>query len=288
MKTLSFPDDMRNPLNENKPYVKIAVEPEVGTQLAKGEDQVCLFMPDDIGLNTAANYGDTEIGAGEALAALKEFGGSRLTNADAGVIQQAISKIIPGSDKFSVTTKMAVAQKAIFNPQAVTLFQGVTIRDYGLTYTFAPKNARESAIMTDIENFFRMHSLPEATDGWSMKFPSLFTVTFMVGDEFNDYFPVYYPSYITGVNVVMNPNGRAFFANGAPTSMTLTVEFKETKQVTRDMMYHKNTIIYNKGKGGMRPSNPKAVPPSAATLTAVQSIANGVKNANDYLTGGKN
>lgn len=283
MKTLSFPDDMRSPFNASRPYVKIEVQPEVGAELAKGKNQVCLFMPDDIGLNTSTNYGDTEIGAGEALAEMKEFGGTRLTNADAGVIQQALSKILPGSDQFSVTTKMAIKQKAIFNPQAVTLFQGVTIRDYGLTYTFAPKNADESATMSDIENFFRMHSLPEATEGWSMKFPSLFTVTFMLGDEFNDYFPVYYPSYITGVNVVMNPLGRAFFANGAPTSMTLTVEFKETKQVTRDMMYHKNTTLYNKGKGGMRPNNPKAVPPSAETLLATQTVANGVKKAGDFL-----
>ena len=121
MKTLSFPDDMRSPFNEDKPYVKIEVQPEVGTELAKGENQVCLFMPDDVGVSTATNYGDAEIGAGRALENIMKNGSEGLNKTDVGVIIQGLSGLIPGSERFSTKERLALKQKAIFNPQAVTL-----------------------------------------------------------------------------------------------------------------------------------------------------------------------
>ena len=113
--------------------------------------------------------------------------------------------------------------------------------------------------MQTIENFFRKFLYPEAIGAWSLKFPPSFRVDFMKGSSRNPYMPVYYDSYLKSVSVQMNPSGKAFFSNGAPTSMQLDLEFSESKQLTRNNLYGEN-LRPNMTSDGMRPIYPDAPP----------------------------
>ena len=112
---------------------------------------------------------------------------------------------------------------------------------------------------------------------WSLKFPPLFRVDFMLGGSRNPYMPVYYDSFLTSLDTAMNPNGRAFFPNGAPTSMNLTLQFKESKQLTRNTLYSTG-LAPNMSESGMRPTYPDAPPLSDKLLKNASTWGAGLAN----------
>ena len=249
--SLMFPSDLRA-ATMVKPYVKFSIPVDVNNAINTAVRSVILFMPDDIGVTDGTSYEGVDLGVNKALQSIK---GGDVSNADIAVAGLAIGDMISTPlAKLNPTNAIAIANRVAFNPQTAQQYKGTDLREFNFTYTLAPSSAEESGTMLDIENFFRKFLYPAESGEWSISYPPLFRVDFMIGMARNTYYPMYYDSYLKGVTTAMNPNGRSFFSNGAPTSMNITLQFVESKQLTRNTLYGNGSgLSYNTSSSGMRP-----------------------------------
>jgi len=263
-----------------KPYVKFSIPIDANNAINTAVRSVILFMPDDIGVTDGTSYEGVDLGVNKALQSIA--GGGNVSNADIAVAGLAIGDMISTPlAKLNPTNAIAIANRVAFNPQTAQQFKGTDLREFSFTYTLAPSSAEESGTMLDIENFFRKFLYPAESGEWSISYPPLFTVDFMIGMSRNNYYPMYYDSYLKGVTTAMNPNGRSFFSNGAPTSMNITLQFVESKQLTRNTLYGKGSgLSYNTGASGMRPQYAE----KASELTVSEEQKN---DAIAYAQGGE-
>ena len=252
-KTLQFPSTLRSEVAANKPYVKFSIPYDANNVIESDYRSVYLFMPDDVGVTDGTSYEGVDLGANRAIQALS--GGGAISDADLAVAGLAVLDMISTPlAKLSPAASIAISNRVAFNPQTAMQFKNTNLREFSFTYVLVPRNQQESAEMTNIENFFRKFLYPAKSGQWSLKYPPLFRVDFMLGTKFNTFYPMYYDSFLTGVTTVMNPNGRANFPNGAPTSMSITLAFAESKQLTRNTLYGDGSgLQYNYGTTGMRP-----------------------------------
>jgi hypothetical protein len=260
MTTLTFPETLRSEENINKPYVRISIPHDPANVIKTDIQSVCLFMPEGVGTEDSATWEGVDLGVNRAIKSfINQSKDAPVTAGDLQVAGIALIGMIPGLGTVGGTEALGMASKAAFNQQTALTFKGVALRSFSLNYTFAASSPTESATMQTIENFFRKFLYPEAIGAWSLKFPPAFRVDFMKGSSRNPYMPVYYDSYLKSVSVQMNPSGRAFFSNGAPTSMQLDLSFSESKQLTRNNLYGAH-LRPNMTSDGMRPIYPDAPP----------------------------
>jgi len=256
MNSLGFPSHIRQDIADNKPYVKFSIPIDPANVIEADVRQVILFMPDDVGVVDGSNYEGVELGLSNAIKALKNKT-SQISNADLAVASIKVLDLIstPLSD-LAPAKALGISNRVAFNPQSAMQFKGVNAREYSFTYILVASNEAESVIMMQIENFFRKYLYPQAVGTWSVKYPPIFRVDFEIAGRRNEFYPMYYDSFLNGVTTVMNPNGRAFFANGAPTSVSITLAFSESKKLTREVLYSGSGLKYNTTESGMNPTLP--------------------------------
>ena len=257
MGTIAFPETLRSEVNEDKPYVLFSIPVDPANQLDAGwanSTDIALFMTDAAG-DISDSAQTNQIATGKARGLRGFAGGATPSSADlivAGV--ELTSAFVPGQgEEFLGIPEIGLKNRVAFNPQTAITFDQVDIRTYSFDYTFVPENPNESATAQMITDFFRKYLYPESAGLYSVKYPPMWRVRFMKGDKRNPYYPVYYDSFLTGVDVKHNPLGRANFSNGAPTSLGLTLTFQESKQLTRDQLYKKGELVPNLSEGGMEP-----------------------------------
>jgi hypothetical protein len=221
------------------------------------DSDVCLFMTDDAGsISDSASMTTIDTGKRQALRGF--LGGATPKGSDLLVAGLELTKaIVPGQlDEFTGIPQIGLAHRVAFNPMTAVNFESVDVRTFSFSYIFVPESVTESFLATQISNWFRRYLYPKKAGNFSLKYPPRFRIDFMIGDKLNPWYPVYYDSFITGVDVKMNPNGRAFFPDGSPTSIGLDLSFQETKQLTRDKLYHDKSLYPNMTTDGMRPEYP--------------------------------
>ena len=118
------------------------------------------------------------------------------------------------------------------NPYLFMVFQQPNFKDFSFSWTFAPKNARESQALSDIITQFKGNSLPTLS-GLVMDYPNVALIRLLPNDVFGNL--LFKPCVVTSVIVDYTGAGPSFFksspnnsrSNGAPTVVNLTVNFKE-------------------------------------------------------------
>jgi hypothetical protein len=150
---------------------------------------------------------------------------ARSSPAVGGVISQAIAgSVAAGSAAFGISV----------NPFLFMVFQQPNFKEFSFSWTFAPKNERESEILRNIINEFKDRSLPgfaPFTGGLVLDYPDVVLMKFLPNDIFGNL--KFKPCAITSVMVDYTGAGPSFFkdrsgaSNGKPTIVNLTVNFKE-------------------------------------------------------------
>lgn len=257
MSTLSFPETLRSDKNHDKPYVLFSIPEDPANQLDSSwanTTTIALFMTDAAG-DISDSAQTNQVATGKARALRGFAGGATPSSADltvAGI--ELTSALVPGQgEEFLGIPEIGLNNRVAFNPQTAITFDQVDIRTYSFDYTFVPETANESTTAQLITDFFRKYLYPESSGLYSVKYPPMWRVQFMKGSTRNIYYPVYFDSFLTGVDVKHNPLGRANFPNGAPTSIGLTLTFQEAKQLTRDQLYKKGELVPNLSESGMNP-----------------------------------
>jgi hypothetical protein len=111
------------------------------------------------------------------------------------------------------------------NPFLFMVFQRPNFKEFSFSWTFAPKNIRESRILSSIINQFKRESLPKFRGG-ILDYPNLALIKIHPNDVFGNL--KFKPCAVTSVLVDYTGTGPSFFKETkAPTVVNLTVNFKE-------------------------------------------------------------
>ena len=223
-------------------------------------DSVTLYLPSNVqdALNSQYNAMATGL-AGAALAggvaagnaySQDDFEGAIKSGLDvaAGATGSAAARV--GSEIIESLTGAEGARESFLkvqgiadNPYMEVLFDKVGLREFNYNFQFAPKNPDETEDIKKIINLFRFHMLPELRGDAArfLKLPSEFDIHYMfMGEDGaateNHYYNKIATCVLQNLSVDYTPNGVKSFSNGAPTQINLSLSFKETEMMTKEMV----------------------------------------------------
>ena len=107
-----------------------------------------------------------------------------------------------------------------------------------------PKSPTEADEIKAIHEFFRKYTYAERgrtaeqTQGnFTLKYPPIWNIDFLdmgFGGDPNKFIPRIFSCYLTGVQSTFNGSANAFHRDGAPLEIDMTVNYTETRELTRD------------------------------------------------------
>ena len=222
---------------------------------------ISLYMPDTLIASYNSQYNTldlaTDTGIVQSLRQISQLAGKTIGGLDFGSLdgfkKSAVSAgnfISTDPNALDLVTKLAGSKFNIgqtgtvllkgrgyaINPQVQMIYQGVSLREFQLSFVFTPKSADDSRQIDAIIRMFKYHSLPSlqagsqtSTDSMFLVAPSIFNVDFLINSKQNIYLPKYGDCVLENIDVNYAPNGFAAFDSGAPVQTTLTLSFKETE-----------------------------------------------------------
>jgi len=221
-------------------------------------DSVAIYLPPNVQDTTTATYTGAATGVVGAAAA-GAFGLARdMSNKDyekaaKGLVDSA--KALVGEAAIRAATEITegltgaegtrgLINKAFGqadNPYMEVLFDKMELRTFSYAFTFAPKNKEETMDVQKIIALFRFHMAPELKGSANrfLTLPSEFDIHYMYQDKAgqaseNDFYNKIATCVCTGCEVNYTPDGVKSFEGGAPTKITMTLNFQETELLTKE------------------------------------------------------
>ena len=223
-------------------------------------DSVALYLPPNVQDSTSAGYNDMETG----IIGLVAAGGGQFINAMRNNdYQRAASQLVSGVKQVSteafrtalgglvdvfagVEGSAQLADKAFgqaTNPYMEVMFESMGLREFTYNFTFAPKNAQERDDVQDIIKLFRFHMAPELKGSQHrfLTLPSTFDIHYMYQHSKdyaaeNNFYSKIATCVLTSVSTDYTPNGVKSFQDGSPTQINMSLSFKETEMLNKQMI----------------------------------------------------
>ena len=223
-------------------------------------DSIAIYLPPNVQDSLSAGYSEAATG----VAGLAAAGGINFINAMRrndyaaasqslvcsanGMIMEAAKRM--GGDILEGLTgaegTVGLVNKAFgqaTNPYMEVLFEQMGLRSFTYNFTFAPRNADETEDVQRIIKMFRFHMAPEL-QGANERFltlPSTFDIHYMyqMSSETareNSFYHKIATCVLSDCQVDYTPSGVKSFASGAPTQITMSLTFKETEMLTKEMI----------------------------------------------------
>ncbi len=199
------------------------------------QDKIFLPVPESITLADGANYEGLDRADFKTA---ESFGtGTSLSDADNLALGLRTIKNLPGLDAISKETFMN--QRMAVNPMTEMSFQGMNMRSLSLSFELLPRNEKEATTIRDIEAKFRALMYPNKTGdtGYTVRFPAMFTIMFMSGEQESRFFPIFHHAYLSALSTDFRAQNGAYFKvkddfMGQKHKIDLT--FTEAKMLTRN------------------------------------------------------
>jgi hypothetical protein len=175
--------------------------------------------------------------------------------AEAGSIalKQIAQKLSGQQDAISLATRK------VANPNTNVTFSGHNVRTFSFTFKMIAKSQKEALLIRRINERFRHYTYANLVDdetGFMLSFPPTWLIRFYdapeKGGEFKEiiHIPRIFSCYLTGVNSTFNAGQNTFYNDGAPVEVDMTLEFQETRALTRkDIQDMENDKLGNRGVG---------------------------------------
>jgi hypothetical protein len=203
---------------------------------------IALYIPNQLSIRYGMQWSEEDTfayqaAAGGAEAAMKAFatGGSAGVGQGAAAGAPVIAAMGLKSDKQGAAASAATGLAA--NPKKEQVFKGVDYRTFQFDYQFFPRDASEAANVMEIINAFKLHMHPEFKDAneFLYLYPSEFDVEYWQNGGVNPFVHRHTSCVLTEMNVNYTPNGQFnTFANGMPTQINITLQFRELSLLTKD------------------------------------------------------
>ena len=183
----------------------------------------------------------TEVGVGEMLSAgysnVADFVSNLRFSLDS--VNDAVKKILragaltPGLSDIKPGQRLQSEFGVVRNPHLTSIFEGVRLKTYAFSWKLAPKSQDEAIELERIINKIKWFMHPDISPtGFALEYPHLASIKFEVGDS--QTLPNVRDSFITRMDVNNNGSGvPAFFKDGRPVSVELTLAFQEVFIQTR-------------------------------------------------------
>ena len=243
---------------------RLLVQDEIENKTSDSEDEygplIKMPLPEKIKDSLRVNYSTVELGFaaagylfGENVA--KPFAeGAGIADTLVGNASYVIRTLLS-----SIPSIGALAQKSagnIPNPFTAAIFEKVTPRKFNFSWTIQPQTAEESKNLRDIINQFRYWSLPNpSSDALILDVPYEWELSF-VG---TDFLYAFSRCVMANLDIDYSPNGfNAFMIDGAPQSVTITIDFEEIYPLDKANMDAKGvpeSMKIEPGKGTQRAQN---------------------------------
>ena len=216
---------------------------------------ITLYMPPSVSVSYGANYTDTEIGAGAAIAAnfyqdivskkglaetIEKAGnslGSELGDVAIRTLLGA-ADMIPGLEGAMEAVEMQ--RGFIKTPRMELAFKGIPKRSFQYDFKMIPKSAAEAEEIQKIIKGFKLNMLPEMVEGKAnrLTMPNTFDIQYMYNGADNQYLHKISTCVLETMSVVYGGDRYKTFeanSNGAPpVEVQITLSFKEMDLITRE------------------------------------------------------
>jgi hypothetical protein len=128
----------------------------------------------------------------------------------------------------------------IRNPHLTTIFEGVRLKNYSFNWKLAPRSQEEAQDIENIINYIKAYMHPRILGGgFALEYPYIARVEFDVGDT--NLLPEVSDSFITRLDINSMGSGvPAFFKDGRPVTIEMTLGFTEINIQTRENFLNRN------------------------------------------------
>jgi len=242
-KTLKFPSDLEKQSGGDtfimfSPY-KFAEgstkkqdqkQNEIGF-VGNAETRIYLYHPEMMQTVTQPRWGEEETGlfktAADAYAKAQKGGVVDTMDAIGGFLSASAQKLALASTPGQMYAK---SQGAIINPNLQMFFKGQSFREFGFSFTFAPKNKADAQAAIKIIQTFKKFAAPEFSSE-RLGYPSHWEIAaYSKGAQLHKF----KSSVVINATLDSSPNQVwATFDDGTPTSVKLDLTFKETEIITQ-------------------------------------------------------
>jgi len=186
------------------------------------------WSEDDTSALAMVNAGGTEI-----MKALSGNKNSDVTGTGAAIIANLSLSKLPQNIAGGASAAMGLAA----NPKKEQVFKGVDFRTFSFEYQFFPRDIGEASNVLRIIEEFKYHMHPEFkdTNNFVYIYPSEFDIMYFANGKENRNLHRHTSCVLTSMSVNYTPNGMfSTFANGMPTQINMTLEFRELALLTKD------------------------------------------------------
>tara|TARA_Y100001937_G_scaffold112824_1_gene160846 strand:- start:1873 stop:3048 length:1176 start_codon:yes stop_codon:yes gene_type:complete len=223
-------------------------------------DSVAIYLPPNVQDNTSAVYSDSQTG----MVGFTLLGGLKFSNefkrgdyeaAAATLIDGFGGLIAEGAKKATAAFVEGLTETegaaGLFNktfgqadnPFMEVLFDKVNMRTFTYNFTFAPRNKDERDDVQKIIHLFRFHMMPELQGSHArfLTLPSEFDIHYMYQSQDgqaseNDYYNKIATCVLQDCTVDYTPGGVKSFEDGSPTQIKMSLTFKETQLLTKELV----------------------------------------------------
>ena len=202
--------------------------------------QIYLYAPAGISFSDGLAYDNAEMSAVvSALQSAADASASGEGNAVKTGIGAAGGFIAGQVRKSGIGQQAQLQLGVVRNPRLEMLFRAPALRQLSLTWKFMPSNSSESAVVEGLIKKIRMHAHPEISDaGFNFSFPDVFKVDFITKGGGKANMIPFSHAYCTAISVNYGSSGPAFFGDGSPAEIDLTLSLQETKVLSRGDIEH--------------------------------------------------
>ena len=209
-----------------------------------GVANIYLYVPASVTINDSLQYDNAEMGiitsavvsaADEAIKAGATDMGTAFGAAEGAATGLGQALVQEGSKAAGVRQQLKLNQGTARNPRTEMLFKSPGLRQLSLTWKLMPTNRQESDHIFDMIQTIRSHSYP-ATSGSEVlfSFPDIFQIDFVTKHGGAAQMVKFAKAYCTSITTNYGASGPAFFKDGKPVEIDLTMTFQETQVQTRE------------------------------------------------------
>jgi hypothetical protein len=252
-----------------KAYIKIQFETVTRTDAqtpgSKGDaEMVLLPLPENFQTDFNVTYDTVDTGATGAIASqlgavtenAKKAALARGENqADVGdIVEEALKGAFKGATDIATRTGYGLIDSAesaigggvggaagasgfiqkalgqIPNPHPSVFFKGMPLRQFQFAWKLVPLSSDDAGALKDVLKMIKKHILP-AIDGNTLVYPHLAQIT--IEGQGSERYDKYMPCFVESMSINYSGEGTsAFFKDGAPVSVFLTMQFRESEMFT--------------------------------------------------------
>lgn len=268
-----FPDQLRS--HPKTPVIMFYAKDPKSNEVAS----ITLPCPPAISFADAAEFSTLDLGLiGSGGEMLKGGLGAAMKSIKAGQVLDVINKRTINSQL------VAFGRKSIVNPNTNATFTGNRLRSFGFNFKLVASSQKESAIIRNIHTAFRRFTYGRDTvseNKLTIAFPPKWDIKFVdfespTGE--NQYIPKIHECYLTQVESAFNSDANVFYSDSAPLQVDITLQFQETRILTRgDIEELKEQQLGGSG-GDDNPFGKFSNPLGKIKSKVKSSVIEGVKN----------